>query len=168
MPVNPNVLLLKIKLQKNCYKAFRLEELTKKLNMENPGKFQITELLHQKTYLINGELVSWKGKTDNVYSTISSTEAYKPTLLGSVPHMDEATALEAMNAACDAYGQGQGEWHTMKGSHRIGCMKHFVTQMKTKREEVVNFFMWEIGKTVPYYLKEFDCTMESINVTIEV
>src|SRR5680860_1413457 len=131
--------------------------------MKKPGKFQIKELLHQKTYLINGELVPWKGKTDNVYSTISSTDAYKPTLLGSVPHMDEATALEAMNAACDAYGKGQGEWPTMKVSQRIACMEQFVTQMKTKREEVVNLLMWEIGKTLPDSQKEFDRTVEYIN-----
>src|SRR5680860_526990 len=135
--------------------------------MKNPGKHQIKELLHQKTYLVNGELVPWKGETDNVYSTISSTDAYKPTLLGSVPHMDEATALEAMNAACDAYGKGQGEWPTMKVSQRIACMEQFVTQMKTKREEVVNLLMWEIGKTLPDSQKEFDRTVEYINDTIE-
>jgi len=131
------------------------------------GKFKIKELLHQKTYLVNGKLVPWKGKTDNVYSTISSTKAYKPTLLGSVPHMDEATALEAMNAACDAYGKGQGEWPTMKVSQRIACMEQFVIQMKTKREEVVNLLMWEIGKTLPDSQKEFDRTVEYINDTIE-
>ena len=135
--------------------------------MKNPGKFQIKELLHQKTYLINGELVPWKGETDNVYSTISSTQAYKPTLLGSVPHMDEATALEALKAACDAYGKGQGEWPTIKVSKRIACMEEFVTQMKTKREEVVNLLMWEIGKTLTDSQKEFDRTVEYINDTIE-
>ena len=106
--------------------------------MKNTVKFQIKELLHQKTYLINGELVPWKGETDKVYSTISSTEDYEPTLLGSVPHMDEATAMEALHAACDAYGKGQGDWPTMKVSQRIACMEKFVVQMKTKREEVVN------------------------------
>jgi len=135
--------------------------------MKNTGKFQIKELLHQKTYLINGELVPWKGETDNVYSTISSTEAYKPTLLGSVPHMDEATALEALHAACEAYGKGQGEWPTVKVSRRIACMEQFVTQMKTKREEVVNLLMWEIGKTLTDSQKEFDRTVEYINDTIE-
>jgi glyceraldehyde-3-phosphate dehydrogenase (NADP+) len=135
--------------------------------MMTTGKFKIKELLHQKTYLVNGKLVPWKGKTDNVYSTISSTKAYKPTLLGSVPHMDEATALEAMNAACDAYGKGQGEWPTMKVSQRIACMEQFVIQMKTKREEVVNLLMWEIGKTLPDSQKEFDRTVEYINDTIE-
>ncbi len=135
--------------------------------MKNIGKHQIKELLHQKTYLINGELVPWKGEIDNVYSTISSTKAYKPTLLGSVPHMDEATALKALQAACDAYGKGQGSWPTMKVSQRIDCMEKFVTQMKTKREEVVNLLMWEIGKTLPDSLKEFDRTVEYINDTIE-
>ena len=29
---------------------------------------------------------------------------------------------------------------------RIACMEKFVSQMKTKRDEVVKYLMWEIGK----------------------
>jgi glyceraldehyde-3-phosphate dehydrogenase (NADP+) len=46
-----------------------------------PEQFQIKEIVHQNTYLIDGELKKWNGKTTNVFSTISSTEKYEPTLL---------------------------------------------------------------------------------------
>jgi len=135
--------------------------------MDHPAEFQIKKLLHQQTYLSNGELILWKGKVDEVYSTISSTDEYKPTLLGSVPHMDEATALEVLNSACNAYGKGQGTWPTMKVADRIECMEKFVSLMKPKRSEVVKLLMWEIGKSLPDSEKEFDRTIEYIDDTIE-
>ena len=64
-----------------------------------PEAFQITEELHQRTYLVNGELRKWDGDTSPVISTISSTEEYAPTTLGSVPDMGEAEALDALEAA---------------------------------------------------------------------
>lgn len=135
--------------------------------MEIPEQFQMNQPIHHSTYLINGELRQWKGQTAEVYSTISSTEEYKPTLLGTVPNMDEQSANEILLAACDAYGKGQGAWPTMKVSDRIACMEKFVEQMKTKRDEVVKLLMWEIGKNLPDSEKEFDRTVEYIYDTIE-
>ena len=79
-----------------------------------PEALRITEPLHHSKYLVNGELLSWEGATSEVYSTISSTEPYAPTLLGSVPDMAEQEALSALDAAVKAYDQGQGAWPTMK------------------------------------------------------
>lgn len=135
--------------------------------MNIPDEFLIKELLHQQTYLSNGELITWKGHSDKIYSTISSTNAYEPTLLGTIPHLDKETALKVLESACEAYAKGQGEWPTMKVAQRISCMENFVSQMETKREEVVKYLMWEIGKTLPDSQKEFDRTVEYINDTIE-
>ena len=132
-----------------------------------PEEFQITTLLNQDTYLIDGELRKWEGQTTAVFSTISSTEEYAPTLLGSVPFMSENEALEAVNAASAAYNNGQGLWPTMKVADRIKCMSNFVTQMKATRSEVVKFLMWEIGKSLGDSEKEFDRTVEYIYDTIE-
>lgn len=132
-----------------------------------PEQFQIKSLTHQTTYLVGGELKPWSGESSEVYSTISSTETYKPTLLGTIPTLGEKEALEAMDAAVNAYNRGQGLWPTMKVRHRISCMEKFVTQMKTKREEIVKLLMWEIGKTLPDSEKEFDRTVDYIYDTIE-
>ncbi|MGK0494422.1 MAG: glyceraldehyde-3-phosphate dehydrogenase (NADP+) [Maribacter sp.] len=135
--------------------------------MKIPEEFQIQEALHQKHYLVNGELKEWKGETTEVFSTISSTEDYKPTLLGSIPDLQEAQALEALNAALSAYGKGQGVWPTMQVKDRIECMEVFVTKMKTKRTAIIKLLMWEIGKSLPDSQKEFDRTVDYILDTIE-
>jgi glyceraldehyde-3-phosphate dehydrogenase (NADP+) len=93
-----------------------------------PQEFQITSLLNQDAYLVNGELKKWNGKTTPVYSTISSTENYEPTLLGSIPFMGEKEALEVVEAASAAFNNGQGLWPTMKVVDRIKCMENFVSQ----------------------------------------
>ncbi len=132
-----------------------------------PQAYSIASLLHQNTYLVGGELKQWTGATAKVFSTISSTEDYKPTLLGTVPQLGEKEAMEALNSATLAYNKGQGLWPTMKVVDRIACMERFVEQMKTKRDEVVRLLMWEIGKNLPDSEKEFDRTVDYIYDTIE-
>ena len=132
-----------------------------------PEKFKITSLVHQNTYLVNGELKPWSGETATVFSTISSTDEYKQTILGTVPQLEEEQALEALDSACNAFDEGKGLWPTMKVESRIAAMEKFVTQMKTKRDEIVKLLMWEIGKTLPDSEKEFDRTVEYIYDTIE-
>ncbi|MFM1878987.1 MAG: glyceraldehyde 3-phosphate dehydrogenase, NADP-d ependent [Bacteroidota bacterium] len=132
-----------------------------------PEIHKLTEPIHQKTYLVNGELRSWAGANTNVYSTISSTTQYSPTLLGSIPDMGEPEALQALEAAVKAYDAGKGIWPTMKVRDRIACMEKFAQQMQSKREEVVRLLMWEIGKSLADSQKEFDRTVDYITDTIE-
>lgn len=132
-----------------------------------PSAFQITAPLHQDTYLVDGVLKKWTGATTPVYSTISSTADYAPTLLGTIPSMGAEVAAEVVLAAEAAYNNGQGLWPTMKVVDRIQCMETFVTQMKATRSEVVKYLMWEIGKSLPDSEKEFDRTVEYIYDTIE-
>ena len=73
-----------------------------------PEEYQITNLINQDTYLVNGELKKWTGQTTPVFSTISSTEKYTPTLLGSIPFMADKEAAEVVEAANAAYNKGQG------------------------------------------------------------
>jgi glyceraldehyde-3-phosphate dehydrogenase (NADP+) len=132
-----------------------------------PQEFQISSPLIQDTYLVNGELKKWAGKTGSVFSTISSTENYEPTLLGTIPMMGEKEAMEGVEAAGAAFNNGQGLWPTMKVVDRIKCMEDFVTKMKKTRAEVVKLLMWEIGKTLGDSEKEFDRTVEYIYDTID-
>ncbi|WP_149275704.1 NADP-dependent glyceraldehyde-3-phosphate dehydrogenase [Pareuzebyella sediminis] len=132
-----------------------------------PEEFKIVQPIEQKEYLIHGELRKWTGNRTEVYSSISSTENYAPTLLGSIPDMGETEALEALDSAMKAYGRGQGVWPTMHVKDRIECMENFVEQMTTKRDEIVKLLMWEIGKSLPDSQKEFDRTVDYIYDTIE-
>lgn len=131
-----------------------------------PKEFRIEEPLIQKTYLVNGELRLWEGEFDPVYSTISSTEKYAPTLVGKVPHLGKEEALQALEAATKAYDKGKGTWPTMRVKDRIAAMEGFLKQMRTKREEVARLMMWEIGKSLAESYKEFDRTVEYVQDTI--
>ena len=115
---------------------------------EIPNEYKVTSLVNQNSYLVDGELKEWKGASAAVYSTISSTKVYKPTLLGTVPDLTGEEALDALNAASKADARGQGLWPTMKVEARIAAMVKFVVQMKTKRSDIVKLLIWEIGKTM--------------------
>lgn len=132
-----------------------------------PEEYQIKNTISQNKYLVNGELREWTGSSTEVYSTISSTEKYAPTLLGTIPELGEKEALEVLDAALKAYNQGQGVWPTMHVKDRIACMESFVKKMETKRDQVVKLLMWEIGKSLGDSQKEFDRTVEYIYDTIE-
>jgi glyceraldehyde-3-phosphate dehydrogenase (NADP+) len=145
----------------------RITKFIEKTMKTIPLAFQIDTLLHQDAYLVDGVLKKWTGATTPVYSTISSTSDYAPTLLGTIPSMGEESAFEVVSAAEKAYDNGQGLWPTMKVVDRIKCMETFVTQMKVTRTEVVKYLMWEIGKSLPDSEKEFDRTVDYIYDTIE-
>ena len=81
--------------------------------------------------------------------------------------MDADHALNALDAAYNAFNRGQGIWPTMKVKDRIECLERFVEKMKPKREEVVRLLMWEIGKNQPDSYKEFDRTVDYISNTID-
>ena len=132
-----------------------------------PEKYQIIKPTIQDTYLLNGELKVWNGATTQVFSTISSSEKYEPTFLGTTPDMGEKEALEALESSVLAYDNGQGSWPTMKVIDRIKCMQNFVIEMKKTRDKVVKLLMWEIGKSLADSQKEFDRTIDYINDTIE-
>ena len=66
--------------------------------MNIPDQFKIKKTISQNTYLVDGVLKSWNGETADVYSTISSTATYKPTLLGAIPQLGEEQANEALDS----------------------------------------------------------------------
>ena len=134
-----------------------------------PKEYSIDQPIAHSTYLIDGQVGSWNGSTAEVYSSIqtkSKNGEFGPTLLGTVPDMDEDSALKALQAADNAFHKGQGQWPTMKVSERVACMQKFVDLMQLKREEVVKLIMWEIGKNLSDSQKEFDRTVDYINDTI--
>lgn len=138
-------------------------------DLKIPEAFKIKPL-NSDSYLVNGAIKKWPGQMTKVYSVIGSKDAlgnFGPTLLGSVPDMGEETALEAVNAANEAYNRGKGIWPTMSVTDRLKCMETFVEKMKMHRETVVKLLMWEICKNKTDSYKEFDRTIDYINNTIE-
>jgi glyceraldehyde-3-phosphate dehydrogenase (NADP+) len=131
-----------------------------------PEQYRI-DFTEQHQYLINGEIHTWEGPQQEVYSPICKKETGKPRLIGSYPLLTEKEALEALDAAVRAYNNGSGEWPTMAVSDRIRCIEEFVFRMQTHKKEITNLLMWEICKTVKDSEKEFDRTVEYIKSTID-
>lgn len=134
--------------------------------MNIPDQYKINELLHQKTYLVDGEFVEWNGDFLDVISTVSSSKKYAPTKLGTVPKLTEKEALDALNTSLKAYDKGMGFWPTAKVDFRISALETFVNQMESKKTEIVKLLMWEIGKSIVESENEFDRTIDYINETI--
>lgn len=134
-----------------------------------PEGYALTELIHQKTYLSDGELVTWDGPMHDVFSPIcmNTPEGPQRIKIGSYPICTQKEANIALEAACKAYNDGRGEWPTMSVAQRIHCVEHFITKMLAQKEIVVKLIMWEIGKTYADSEKEFDRTVEYIYATIE-
>jgi glyceraldehyde-3-phosphate dehydrogenase (NADP+) len=134
-----------------------------------PEAFTLPELMEQRTYLSDGELVTWDGPTHEVFSPICmhTAEGAKRIKIGSYPICTEKEAKIALDAACNAYNDGRGEWPTMSVAQRIHCVEHFISKMLAQKEIVVKLIMWEIGKTYVDSEKEFDRTVEYIYATIE-
>lgn len=139
------------------------------LNTVIPKEFQIEIPINQNTYLIDGKLNKWTGETTNVYSAVcmNVNNKLERKLIGSIPSMSSDNALEALNSAHEAYGNGRGEWALMKVEERINCIENFTKMMLETRNEVVKLIMWEIGKSYDDACNEFDRTVEYIEDTVK-
>jgi len=136
---------------------------------EIPAEYAYGEPVHQKEYLVNGEIKIWNGPVQDIFSPVcvQTPNGLEQKLLGSTPLLTEKEATDALDAAIAAYKNGTGEWPTMTVEGRIRAMEKFVKAMKSKRTEVVKTLMWEIGKNIKDSEKEFDRTVEYILDTIE-
>ncbi|AWH86452.1 NADP-dependent glyceraldehyde-3-phosphate dehydrogenase [Flavobacterium album] len=133
-----------------------------------PEEFQLPEL-HQKEYLLNGEIVHWDGPVNEVWSPvcIPGPDGLKRKLVGTYPDTSPKEAMQALDAALAAYDNGMGEWPSMSVEKRIECMQNFVYLMIKQRSLIIKLLMWEIGKSLADSTKEFDRTVDYINATID-
>ncbi len=134
-----------------------------------PPEYNWTEPLHQRRFLLDGKIVEWAGKMQDVYSPIliADGDEMTPKYLGSYPLIGEKEAVEALVSAEKAYDNGRGEWPTMSVADRIQCVENFTKMMIGYRSHVVKLLMWEIGKSLADSEKEFDRTVEYIYATID-
>lgn len=133
-----------------------------------PEEYKVPTI-HQREYLLNGELIQWHGDVTEIYSPICipTENGLQRKLLGSIPNITAKEAMDVLEASVKAYNNGLGEWPTMSVEARIKCMQKFVYLMIQQRDLVIKLLMWEIGKTLPDSTKEFDRTVDYINLTID-
>ncbi len=134
-----------------------------------PAEYRLDGELHQSEYLSNGEMKKWDGPVCEVFSPICfpGADGLTRKLIGSYPLGTEKEAMEALDAATKAYDSGRAEWPTMSVADRIKCVENFTFKMLEQRDKVIKLIMWEIGKSIADSTKEFDRTVEYINLTID-
>ncbi|MGE8242751.1 NADP-dependent glyceraldehyde-3-phosphate dehydrogenase [compost metagenome] len=134
-----------------------------------PVEFTLDEQVDQREFLSNGEMISWTGQVNEVFSPIcvKTKDGLKRKRIGSFPVCTEKESIEALDAAVKAYDNGRGEWPTMSVADRITCVENFTQKMIAKKDIVVKLIMWEIGKSYADSVKEFDRTVEYIYATID-
>jgi len=121
--------------------------------------------LHERRYLIGGELLTWSGPMQTVTSPIYSGN--EPTVLGACPELTEAESLAAVDAVSAAWDDGRGAWPTMSVARRIEHIEAFVRRMVAVRDTVVRLMAWEICKPLPDCRAEFDRTVDYVRATVE-
>ena len=68
--------------------------------------------VHQRDYLLGGEMRRWEGPVQDVLSPICEETPSGPAqrTIGSFPLFSEADALAALDAAAAAWDNGRGAW----------------------------------------------------------
>ncbi|MCX2431739.1 MULTISPECIES: NADP-dependent glyceraldehyde-3-phosphate dehydrogenase [unclassified Pedobacter] len=134
-----------------------------------PDEFRLKEEINQRAFLSNGEMKTWNGPFNEVFSPVcvKTPEGYQRKRIGSFPVCTEKESTEALDAAVAAYDNGRGQWPTMSVADRITCVENFTHKMIEQKEIVAKLIMWEIGKSYADSVKEFDRTVEYIYATID-
>lgn len=119
--------------------------------------------------LCDGKVTKWEGAVQEVFAPIfeeGSTE--KKVMIGTQARFAEEDSLKALDAAVRSWNNGRGEWAQATPAVREAKIEELVTELKTKRDEIINVLMWEICKTKADATKEFDRTMDYIRDTVNV
>jgi glyceraldehyde-3-phosphate dehydrogenase (NADP+) len=135
-----------------------------------PEKFRPANGVRLDQYLVAGDMKPWVGDYAEVVSPVclrGDKGSPESLVIGQTPLMDRDHALQALDAAVEAYGQGSGLWPGLSVEERIAHVESFLTAMGEQRDAVVELLMWEIGKTYNDSCKEFDRTCDYIASTIE-
>lgn len=138
-------------------------------NQQIPEQYNLKEIINQKEYLLDGEILLWDGPMKEVVSPICVEEngELKQKTIGFAPLMSGDIVLKSLESSVKAYNNGKGEWPTASVAYRIKCVEKFIVMMKEQRTTIVNLLMWEIGKSLKDSEKEFDRTIEYLIDTIE-
>ena len=134
-----------------------------------PEQYRHWQPVVQNYYLIDGELRSWDGLLQDVYSPVRLRKPVEKQqqLVGVAPLLTEAAAMETLAVAVRAYSNGRGVWPTMSVGERIQSVQRFTAAMLLKRAEIVMLLQWEIGKSLQEAEREFDRTVVYIHDTLE-
>jgi glyceraldehyde-3-phosphate dehydrogenase (NADP+) len=119
-----------------------------------------------KHYLVNGQILEWKGPFSTVYSPVYVKETNERISLGQYPMLSENEAIEAVNSAVNAFNHGRGVWPKMTVKERIFHIEKYISKLKEIKNVIIDLLMWEICKTYTDAQKEVDRTIKYVYDTI--
>lgn len=121
------------------------------------------------TYLIDGELRAWSGRTSEVLSPvcIRTDGGLCRRKIGLEARLTTEEAISALEAAVRAWDHGRGAWPVMRVQERAERLSAFAIMMRSVRDQSVRMLMWETGKSLSDSEKEFDRTVQYITDTVE-
>ena len=120
-----------------------------------------------KHYLINGQIIEWKGKFSPVYSPIYIKGKNQKIQLGQYPMLTEKEAEQALESAVNAFDHGRGAWPKMSVKERIYHVSKYINKLKERKDLIIELLMWEICKTYTDAQKEVDRTIKYVEDTME-
>lgn len=115
---------------------------------------------------IGGKKTAWEGALTDVTSPIFDKATGRRSVIGSLPDMAEADAIESVNAAAAAWDKGQGEWPQMSLAKRIAAIEALFTELAKSRDAMIEALMWEIAKNAKDAAAEFDRTVTFVQAVI--
>ncbi|MCZ7557150.1 MAG: aldehyde dehydrogenase family protein [Bacteroidia bacterium] len=121
------------------------------------------------TEVLAGGRIAWKGETVPSQSPVplrrnDGLAAY--ALPGSFPACDEEHAMLALDAALEAWDEGDGIWPSMSMEGRAMVLHALLERIRPLRERIASHIMWGVGKAWTEALNEFDRTLEYAADTI--
>ncbi len=115
----------------------------------------------QDKFLVDGRLQT-ASKTEPITTPLTESGEY-----WEAPSLNEEESLEILDSSERAWDNGNGIWAQKSLDERCNILSAFVADMKTIRDPVVAWLIYEIGKNDWDARKEFDRTIEYIEKTID-
>nr|WP_305042505.1 aldehyde dehydrogenase family protein [Geoalkalibacter sp.] len=122
----------------------------------------------QRDYLVGGQLHVWDGPLQEVFSPLPVRRGnqLRPRLLGRVPRLDLAAALDALAAARAAFDEGRGPWPTLGIAARRQVLQALRAGLAERRGDIVPLLVWEVGKSLAEAEGEFERTLNYFDETL--
>lgn len=116
--------------------------------------------------LVDGKVVAWKGPCSDVFSPVFAADGGR-IVIGRQAVFTPEASLAAVEAATNSWAKGRGEWACRTLEQRVAAVELLVQRLKERRTQILEVLQWEICKNDADAAKEFDRTMEFIQLLIE-
>jgi len=147
-----------------------MEFISRPVVKETSDAFKSKPFVDGMKVFFNGKISPWSGSCEKVCSPIQverENGSIEKCELGNVAQMDTETALKVLDAAVLAWDNGRGAWPQMTLEARCDAIENLVQKLREKKDEIIQVLMWEICKNTSDAKKEFDRTMEYIDLSIK-